>query len=669
MSVSIVASPDPFALTKGGRMTFRFQGSGRYATLGTPADSVITIFGPIPAGQQIPVRWNGRTVTLVARTVPSAPNEIPAGDGGTAHADAIAAQLAKYYPFREDFTVSRFDFGSLTRTIAFTGKQPGSQYNFAPWVSAPLNAAVTTGTNGNGGADPILRSQYSVYVELWVARPGETEFRRVDTKTIETSADGQATYDVGNTLHAEMLPDWPTWSFNQPTGATTSHLRYYIAYGEAFSESPGKPLEVGLITDDEAKDAYFGGVDFQHRAGSGFSLSSFVKRQSDAGTDLALRYGSLTRYVRSDEPQFLTFLNTRADRTGVVLEVKLTFGDGSTEFYYNRYAPQALPTGAKITYAVGPAQLNIANHVTGNNTLLEYSVRLSNDTATSYYSTSYRFVLAGSYQPYVKYFSYLNSLGAPETLTTYGKGSSELNRFFEQAERYLPANYDAQLGQFVSYDVALQQQIEVTTGFRSKEELKGWNDFYVSRYLFHMQASKALPIAIVSKSIKQGKDGDTLFAHKFEFQYLWKDDFYTSDDNPELIGDPLPPAGGTTGPITITQPVVVDSVDHTIPDVVREITPTLKAHWDLAYAWGNHATQGYLTQATGSQLFYRKDQKINFLSDVVSKPNSRDGYGIADVLTASETDVHALDKAFTQIEKLVGFRPVARSWTDNNEPV
>lgn len=173
---------------------------------------------------------------------------------------------------------------------------------------------------------------------------------------------------------------------------------------------------------------------------------------------------------------------------------------------------------------------------------------------------------------------------------------------------------------------------------------------------------QALPIGLVSKSIKQQKDGDNQFAHKFEFVYAWKDDFFTAQDEAEALTEPTPPTGSTTtGPITITQPVLVESVDKTVPDAVRGITDDKISKWDQAYAWGNPALKGYLTQDTASALFLRKDTGVDFYQDVKNKPTTRDGYGLRDVLTAKET---------SKLQKLtLGIKPVLTSWTGDQEPL
>lgn len=654
MAVTLISTPDPFSLTMGGRTLYTFQGSGQQVTAGIAAQNIINFTGPVPDGTILTLRWNGTDHAIIARTTPSAADEFQAGDGSAAWVDSILPFFEEYFPFREDFYASRLDF--LTQhKIVLSAKKPGTLYN----ISSPASISTIEVVIGTQGASPLVRDQYSVYAELWVARPDETEFRRVFTPTIATDAQGIARFDVGKLLLSQMLPDWPSWSFLQPTGGTYSHLRYYVCYGESY----GTPQQIGRIQQDTIRHAYLGGASYLARGGSGFLLTGFVKPSVATGDDKALRWGSTTRYVRHDEPQFLTFLNTRADASDIVLEVTLMLSNQSTVIFTDRYAAQDWPLGAKLTYGIGIAQLQLAGKIPDGKSLIEYSVRLRNTAGTLYYSTSYRFIYQDNYQPYVRYFAYLNSLGAVDTLTTFGKGSYELQRTYEMAERYLPANYDVQLGQSVPYDLTTQQQIEVATGWKSKAELRLLDDVYRSPYLFLMKTTQALPIGITSKSIKQFKDGDTLLAHTFQFQFLYKEDFYTDLD--EVASEPLPPPGQpVTTPIVITQPTVVESVDHTVPDVVRTIDQPTVTKWNTAFSWGNHAQQGYLTQASAAGLFFRKDSKIDWFQDLINKPTTRDTAGLSDVPTVAEVNASFHDRLFATLL----IKPHLTSWTTTDEP-
>ncbi|WP_461042508.1 hypothetical protein, partial [Spirosoma harenae] len=220
--------------------------------------------------------------------------------------------------------------------------------------------------------------------------------------------------------------------------------------------------------------------------------------------------------------------------------------------------------------------------------------------------------------------AYLTSLGAIDTITTYGKGSGELSIFSEQAERYLPSPYELSHGQFVEYNLALQQQVDVATGFWPQSVLKTWTDFYRSPQKYRLTQEGALPVGLVSKSLKEATDGDTLFAHKWTYVYLFKDDFYTGETD-DLGDGPIPHnfkmVGG--GNLTISQPTITRNIDDTVPDEIRGVTPQRIGGWDVAAARPNPLTLGFLDQAAGNQLYRRNDQLVDYLTDLANVPSGK----------------------------------------------
>ena len=269
-------------------------------------------------------------------------------------------------------------------------------------------------------------------------------------------------------------------------------------------------------------------------------------------------------------------------------------------------ATRTFGAGDKLTFAAGPQQLGLLSDLPAGKSLKEYQIELYSTEALS---VAYRYTLNYAYQPYARYLSYLNSLGAPDTITTFGKGSAELQLFSEQAERYLDVDYDPKGGQYIPYNVQLQQQQQVTTGFRGQKELQRWDDFYRSPIKFLHTGGQAIFIGIVSGTIKQAKDGDTQFAHSFEFSHLYRQEFYTGDDSDET--DDLPPvyfvpAGQVIVNIESGSGTGGTGIDPTISDELRDVTPAMISQWNLAYAWGNHGNAGYLTRQVADNLYALK---------------------------------------------------------------
>ncbi|CCH01635.1 hypothetical protein FAES_3628 [Fibrella aestuarina BUZ 2] len=607
MSVTLLTPPDLFALTQGGRMEATFSADGRLISTGTKAINKIAFGGtPLVEGQHIVLRWGSQLVELIVRTTPVEPYEIPAGDVSDAHLTAIIAILKDYYPLREAFTNFRIHVdteGFLRfRGIRFDARQPGTAY------------MLVAGQQGNvltlqplAGVNPTYRDLYSVYVEVWMQTPGGStnpdDFVRVTEQRLDVDAAGLASIDVGEVLHPLLDVDWPTWNVPALERSKNSGRAYFLAFSEAW----GNPMRPGCMQRTEPFWAYLGGADYRRRADGGFSLTGRLVGAT-AGADRALRLGTDgARYLAPDATEYLTFLNTRVFLASVRLDCTLTFDDNSTATFTNLLAPSAWARGEKLTLPVGPLQLGLLAKVPAGRYLREYSVRLY--SGSSPISQAYRYVLDYARRPWSRPFAYLNSLGAVATLTGWGKGASEWNRFGELAERALPADYALQEGEYSEYDVALQQSVEVVTGFRTKADLRGWFDFYRSPHKLRLARQGAallpLPIALASKSIKEAKDGETLYAHAFSYVYRYRESYW-GDDEP---GDAPPPPGfQPVGAVSISLPQVINSVDATVPAVARQLTAADLTTMKQVAAFGNHATQGYLNQQLGDQLYVPKAQ-------------------------------------------------------------
>jgi hypothetical protein len=675
MPFQIITAPDALALTKGGRMLYELQGLGRLATQGTKAREVLRFDGPIPDGTVFPLQWDGqrRTITFKTNPNPNVPSEFPAGDGSTEYArDILEPYFRDYFPFREDFTAAASDFGAY-RGIVLDALRPGPAYNIRRinTTSATIGQPATFPIKIETilvGADPVIRENYSAYIELWLKKSDNDAFVTVYKSFIETDDSGLAQFDAGEILHDILEVVLPDFSSNAPRPLTDTARPYYIAFGEA----SGSPKAVGKITKDQVRTACLGGADFKHRA-TGLDLVAKL-RGASRSLDRAMRFGHLTRYVVPDQPEYLSFLNTRAQTVQAGLNVKLTFDDQSTLVLTNLVDAFSFAPGQKWQVGVGPYQLDLGTHIPTGRSLQEYEVRLTVDgsdpNGTDHLSVAYRYILYYASSRYVRHFVYLTSLGCLDTLTTFGKGSAELDRFYQQAQRRITYTYSPSDAQYVEYDLSLQQRVEVTTGFRDQAALVLFSDFYRSPLKLRIKpgvagTTEALAIGIVSKSIVLAKDNDTQFAHKFEYVYQHRDEFYTEDLEPQ--GDPAMPIGllvAGAPVINLSTGPILNTVDNTVPAAARLFTMGLLSGLKQLIGEGLHTAKGYLTQALGDQLYFRKDTKISYKDSLVDTPKNRDEAGLLDVLTKDETKLETANL----LKVLNGFRPRISTWTSDLKP-
>ncbi|WP_461042862.1 hypothetical protein, partial [Spirosoma harenae] len=326
--VTLLSTPDLHALAKAGRTTYRFEGAGRYQTLGVKAVNALGFNQAVPDGTIITLQWGEKTYTLTARTVPAAQGEFPAGDGSAEYVDNLADHFAHYFPIREDFTVSRSTVG-LVKFINFTAKQAGKAYNMTAVLPGGAGSPYYALGRTTDGADPLIRTQYSIYTEIWLQNPGTdgtdlaAHYTRINQAYLETDANGDAEINVGNILYDWLTADLPSWSFLNPTVSQFSARKYYVTYGEAW----GFPLQVGQIKADQVRYIYLGGADYVHKGLFGYELLQF---SGSAGANKALRFGAQTRYILADEPQFLTFVNLKSTPLAMNLVATMTFDDDET---------------------------------------------------------------------------------------------------------------------------------------------------------------------------------------------------------------------------------------------------------------------------------------------------------------------------------------------------
>ena len=612
MSIALLAAPDTYALTQGGRMAAQFSLAGRVMSAGTCALNVMLFIGPTVEGQRITLRWNAQVVELVFRATPTEPNELPTGNGQAAYLTSLLPLLADYYPLREDFTGFRLPLpGEILPGIYFTARKPGPAYNILPFA-VPIVGTTLLGMGtsvARAGADARLRERFSAYIEVWLQPIGNIldpdTFERVAAIPVEADETGLATLDVGSVLHPLLQADVPDLKNSFAMPHRLSGRAYYLAYTEAW----GSPLRPGRMVRDTVRWAYWGGVDYVARAGSGFALDSLTGNTAALNGAFRSSSANALRYVAPDSLQYLSFLNTRVAVPSARLQVVLTTDFGPQPNLTDTIPAFPWGVGQKVTLPVGVAQLNLLARVPAGQKLSSYSVQVvgANNAPLS---RPYRFVLDYAYRPYPRQFLYMNSLGCPETLTTFGKGSSEWQRFGELADTPLPLGYAVETGSQSDVNTALQEQTDVTTGFRPAADLRQWLDFYRSSERLLLRSDSrgwaGLPISVTARSIREAKDGEILLAHAFSFVHRYRETFFLDD---EPASDPPPPPDFSTPmPITIQQVQVVRSIDDTVPQVARQLRQADIDQVRTLNTWGDHRNAGYLNQQAADDRYPTRAQ-------------------------------------------------------------
>ncbi|MBO0946954.1 hypothetical protein [Fibrella forsythiae] len=608
MAIVIHEQPASRALLGSGQTQFTFYGDERMLASGVAAVNRVSLV-QMAEGDQAKLTWNGNELTLIAKNAPSGPHEIPTGSANvnnTAYLDQLLPYLRDLYLIRQDFTVE-------IETTAFLGfwltaKAPGPAYNFTEKVVF-LKQSIN---NLSPGRSATIRPRYGVHVTLRVQRPGTTgldmdaHYESVFVSPIETNEDGFASLDVAPLLEGYLTSSYPDIT---PRLDETAHRQYYIEYAEAY----GDPIQVGRVSRSATFHIYRGGASIARQAKAGYSLEGFVRQPGRK--DYALRLGSLRRYIAPDSIQFLTFLNVGGTVASVALQVTAGFDKGLSQTRTDLVTPMAWPASGLLTYAVGPDQLGLPALMTSV-TLGQYTVSLVNAITGELLSDAYSFVLDYAVRPYPRQFAYVNSLGALDVITTWGKGSTEYELASQQAQRSLSLPFAADEGTGEVYEQTYQEKLSVATGFRPLPELKAWRDFYRStqkwwlkRPLNRLAPDARIPVTLLTTSIRETKDGENLVAHTFEVAHLRKEHYYSPED--DVLDDPLPPKGfAPVGTVVVTQTTVVQARDQTIPDALRGLSGEKIEAILKVVTWGNPDTKGFLKQGITDQLYRAAEDPV-----------------------------------------------------------
>ncbi|RYF94491.1 MAG: hypothetical protein EOO02_23630, partial [Chitinophagaceae bacterium] len=259
-----------------------------------------------------------------------------------------------------------------------------------------------------------------------------------------------------------------------------------------------------------------GGLSFQGKATK--SVSGLIA-PSVISSDRFLKQGSTSQFTRDDQPQFLSFYNTRASKAGVKLYVYHYFSDstnGDAELYTLN-----LDQYKKFAFNVSPG-----NVYAGSKTLVRYDVWLI-DTDGNRISEKQYYFIDRKPQNFVRYFLNWSSWGAMDSRYFTGKATPGIELDYQKANRFLKKGYRIADGNAKIFAKTSNKTFSANTGFSDKANMFFWEDLFLSRLVFRYINNTLLPIEITTKSIEFTPDGDYLYFVAFDYSYLFIDDTYT----------------------------------------------------------------------------------------------------------------------------------------------
>lgn len=509
---TILVNPLPAVAFSKNRIMATFQTDSVYASLGVAAVNEFSLTGTIFAGRTIQIRYGNITVSFFT-VVGLSPNgtNLKTGSGNQTHAEQLVAYFQANPYLDRDFTITAPNDPTRPRVV-FTAKAIGSEYNFVPIIYT--NIILLNVTAGGG---QIRKKNLAIGLECQLQRIGSELYDTVYSERIPYRSQ-QLTVNISKLLHAELAPDFPpAWDSIVAWRHTRSRRKYRLRVAEGY----GDPFVLQASETFPEKYVHFGGTGF--RQGLTKTPAQWVQGAT-AAEDKFLRYGIAIRYLQTDEPQWLTFLNTRSAITLLYIQVRIEYADSSIITVLKPIVG-GLAAHECISIPVWATALNLQSY-TPTKAIRSYYCRMMSGESPVAVSEELRFVMDYANREHKQYFVFLNSVGGWDSFLAYGKSSYGVAWTNQQNARPIPADYTPNDGDVSDVGSTMRDTFVVATSFYTAEQLRYFRDFFNSPYKFRFMNGTCYPITIKGQDIPEGSDGQNQYAHQFEYQYAYQNQSY-----------------------------------------------------------------------------------------------------------------------------------------------
>ncbi len=492
-----------------------------------PQEYTFTLtYGNIPLKFTIANKPEDDGYQIVSRTVSTAEE----------YAHILANGLASNFYLNRDFEFGVGTDGNNNYFVVITARKHGALYNLT--IEGTTNMSLRYVQQGT---DDVLNKNFKLFYQLYVENQAQTEFSMVSEAYLPTQEDGIATINLSDSLTNALLADGndrPNLK-SSVAGLDSRFLRrYYIRYAEAY----GDDQVIKKIHETGKYYALLGGISKER-------LEDFAFPDSFQSGDklVFLKQDPKEKYIRPEQPEFLTMVTFTRDFNTLTFKTKLYFTDDTNQLI-SSFTFFNTDQYKRLTFPVGFVQNNL-HLVSSTKQVLKYEVYLvdENDTIVTETKTYW---LDYDYKPYTKFFLYLSSFGTYDTHVTYGKGSTAYDLMKSSADISRVGNFQLMDGEQIDFLTALANTETVTTGYRSKREIRQFKDLFLSRDKFIVRKGRAYPVTLATKEIAEFKDGDNLFALSFEIGFGFKESLWTYDEKDDLPAGlffPMIIGGGIVG--------------------------------------------------------------------------------------------------------------------------
>ena len=390
--------------------------------------------------------------------------------------------------------------------ILFRARKVGTSYNWQPNSDLTINTL---------GADPKENPKF--LFEVYFRTPGAADFENIYSEELiqDSSFSGGLSIDISRILDVCLLHEIPDLESLSPQVCTKSKGEYYCRFSEMFG-TPPRPQK-GFQSD--IKYVIKGG--FSHIGFKNNNINSYFRPDiNDPSKDLFLKQGPRIIQKRNEQPEWLYFLNLRAN-TKIRLKTNVVYTDASTaDVFSNEITVKRYD---KIRF---PGDLSFPKSA---KVIKEYSCHLV-DQDNKPVSEKITYQIDNKYREQVRYFAYSSSLGGIDLIAAHGRGTQEYELNGQSIVKPLKPEYTLSDSSRINFNLKLQRTFTVTTGWLEKRQFNLLADFFIADKKFIISNRTALPITVTNKKGGEYHDSNPLIAQAFEYRYDFEDDSYTEGD-------------------------------------------------------------------------------------------------------------------------------------------
>jgi len=569
MAVTLSQSPPPFAFS-GNFIPVKFETDNYIEDEGALAENYILFFLPVTllAGESIPLKYGNTSVTFdITAQADDSGSSIPAGTYTNLD------QLVPYFTCNLDLSRDFDIWPAAEGRLNFTAKKPNNGFDLEYFSS--LKFWITREVNGR---PRTLRKNFSIWFELYCQNSDHSAYEKIYEHTIPLSFDkgNVAEMDVADKLRDHLLlaidsgPEIPSLSSPTPLACKKTCRKYYFRYAEMY----GQPIKVRKVIQSPSYTVILGGMSYVGQIEKNIS-TLFQPDAADRSKDRFLKQsqGSISSTLtRQSQPQFLYFFNTRVSGAGTRLKAKWHFNEGGSAeeilSVFDMLQHEKYGFNVRFDKAFIPA-----NHA--GKSVSHYEIWLES-SAGSRLSEVRTYILDYSILQYLRYFLFLTSWGAVETLATIGQGSSEYQIEQQEAARVRISGSPLSAGDRSVFGISLTDHFKVNTGWLTNDELIMLRDFILSAKKYRYYVGRLLPIALTSDKISEKDDANRLYKQLFEYKYLITDDAFTERSDEDV--EPMDAVAPRLLPVYFGPSALV-------PATAAEVKALPSMHLENVYDW------------------------------------------------------------------------------------